>query len=140
VQANYTYTDARGSVPDGDFADLANVTDYRDIRLPSSSENTFNAVLGYEKGPLSLRLAGTYRDSYLDELGGDAEEDRFVDDHFQLDASAKVRITPMVQVYAEWINITDAKYFAYNTYGGRRNLYQYEQYGSTVKAGVKVNF
>ena len=59
VGFNYTYTDSEGDVLG------------RKIPLPASAENTFNATLGYEKGPVSLRLAASYRDMYLDELGGD---------------------------------------------------------------------
>ncbi|WP_225425760.1 TonB-dependent receptor [Pelagerythrobacter rhizovicinus] len=135
MQANYTYTDATGLVPnDGDPMDL------REITLPATSKHTANVALGYEKGPISLRLAGTYRDSYLDELGDDAQEDRLVDDHFQLDLSAKYRVSDNVQLFYEWVNINNAKYFAYNTYGGRRNLYQYEEYSWTMKFGARVNF
>lgn len=135
MQANYTYTDATGLVPnDGDPTDL------RKITLPATAKHTANLALGYEKGPISLRLAGTYRDSYLDELGDVAAEDRLVDNHFQLDLSAKYRVSDNVQLFYEWVNINNAKYFAYNTVGGRRNLYQYEEYGWTMKFGARVNF
>lgn len=135
AQVNYTYTDAKGWVPDdGDLTDL------RRISLPSSSKHTINAVLGYEKGPLSLRVAGTYRDKYLDELNDTAAEDRWVADHFQLDLSAKYRITPGVRVFAEWINVTDAPYFAYQNFAGSRRLLQYEDYSWTIKFGVSANF
>lgn len=135
LQANYTYTDATGMVPsDGDLADL------RDISLPSTAKHTANITLGYDKGPISLRLAGTYRDKYLDELGGDAQEDRFVDDHFQLDLSAKFRVTENIQLFYEWVNINNAKYYAYNNFGGQQNLLQFEEYNWTMKFGAKVNF
>jgi len=135
VQANYTYTDATGTVPvDG------NINELRKITLPSTSKHTLNGVLGYEKGPLSLRLSGTFRDKYLDELGDTAEEDRIVDNHFQLDLSAKYQLTEMVQVFGEWVNINNAKYFAYNTLGGGRNLLQYEEYDYTVKFGARLVF
>jgi TonB-dependent receptor len=134
-QANYTYTDATGTVPtDGDLADP------RDIALPSASKNTFNVVLGYSKGPLDLRAAGTYRDGYLDELGDDPETDRFVDNHFQLDLSARYSITKQVRLFAEWINVNDAKYFAFQNFNSRRRLLQYEAYGSTFKFGVRASF
>jgi TonB-dependent receptor len=135
VNANYTYTDATGDVPtDGDVADL------REIRLPSASKHTFNAALGYEKGPVSLRLAGTYRSKYLDELGDVAAEDRMVDNHFQLDLSAKYQVTEQVQVFYEWVNINNAKYFAYNNVGARQNLLQFEEYKWTMKFGARVKF
>ena len=135
LQANYTYTDASGLVPnDGDPTDL------RKITLPSTSKHTANLTLGYEKGPFSLRVAGTYRDRYLDELGDEAELDRYVDDHFQIDVSAKYQINKMIQVYYEWVNVNDAKYFAYNNFGGRRNNYQYERYNWTMKFGTRITF
>jgi len=135
VQANYTYTHATGLVPnDGD------ITDLRKIALPATSRHTLNGVVGYEKGPVSLRLSGTYRDKYLDELGDGAEEDRYVDNHFQLDLSAKLQLTKQIQVFGEWVNINNAKYFAYNTLGGQRNLLQYEEYDYTVKFGARVVF
>ncbi|MDF0546216.1 TonB-dependent receptor [Sphingobium sp. H39-3-25] len=135
LNANYTYTDAKGTVlTDGD------ITDPRKIPLMSSSKNTFNVVLGYEKGPVSLRAAGTYRDKYLDELGSDASQDRYVSDHFQLDLSAKYRIMPGVRLFAEWINVTDAPYYAYQNFAGSRRLLQYEQYNWTAKFGVSASF
>lgn len=135
AQFNYTYTDARGTVfTDGD------ITDPRRIPLPASAKHTFNAVLGYEKGPLSLRVAGTYRDKYLDEVGGKAEEDRYVARHFQLDLSAKYRITSNIRLFAEWVNVTDEPYFAYQNFGGSRRLLQYEEYSWTAKFGVTANF
>ncbi len=130
---NYTYTDAEGTVLDED-----NVP--RIIPLPSSSQNTFNVVLGYEKGPFSVRLAGTYRDGYLDELGGAPEEDRYVDEHFQLDASARFNASENLQFFWEWINITDEPYFAYQNYNGNRRLLQYEEYSWTMKFGARMRF
>lgn len=126
--ANYTYTDAKGEV------------DGRIISLPSSAKNTFNAMIGYEKGPFSIRVAGTYRDIYLDELGGDAEEDRYVRDHFQLDVSVKYRVTPNIQLFAEFVNLNDAPYVAFQRGPGRDRLLQYERYSWTGKFGAKATF
>jgi TonB-dependent receptor len=135
TQVNYTYTDAKGTVlEDGDIGDP------RVIPLPSSAKNTFNVVLGYEKGPISFRVAGTYRDRYLDELGDDATEDRYVDDHFQLDISAKYWLTKNIQVYGDLINLTNAPYYAYRNFEGGTRLLQYEDYSFTGKFGVKIKF
>ncbi|WP_077148476.1 TonB-dependent receptor [Sphingopyxis sp. KK2] len=135
LNANYTFTDAKGTVFAGD-----DLTDPRRISLPASSKHTFNVALGYEKGPISLRAAGTYRDKYLDELGGDADEDRYVDQHFQLDLSAKFRVTKDIRLFAEWINVTDAPYFAYQNYEGAKRILQYEKYSWTAKFGVSASF
>lgn len=131
TQLNYTYTDAEGTVMDEDNVE-------RIIPLPTSSKHTFNVVLGYEKGPVSLRLAGTYRDTYLDELGNEANEDRYVDDLFQLDATAKYDVNDKFQMFVEASNLTDAPYFAYQNYNDRKRLLQYEEYSFTIKFGVRV--
>jgi TonB-dependent receptor len=141
VQANYTYTDAQGSVVTDPLGSVTDTPSFRDIELPATSENTFNAVLGYEKGPISLRLAGTYRDGFLDEINGDGPEfDRFVDNHFQLDFTARYQVIDQLQLYFEWININDAEFFAFNNLGGRQNILQYEEYNWTMKGGVRLTF
>ena len=141
VQGNYTYTDATGSVVDGPVGDPSVTPTFRDITLPATSEHTFNAVLGYEKGGLNLRLAGTYRDGFLDEINADgADFDRIVDDLFQIDFTARYQATDNVQVYFEWININNAEFFAFNRLGGRQNILQYEEYNWTMKGGLRLTF
>jgi TonB-dependent receptor len=125
---NYTYTDASGEA------------DGRQTPLPATAENVYNAVLGYEKGPISLRVATTFRDHYLDELGGDADEDRYVDDHQQVDITAKYRVIPSLQLIAELINITDEAYVAYRNGPSRQRLLQYEEYSFTAKVGLAATF
>jgi TonB-dependent receptor len=129
VQANYTFTDASGTLDDG-----------REIALPAASRHTGNIVLGYEKGPFEFRAAGTYRSKYLDEVAGAADEDRYVDNHFQIDLSAKLKITENIRFFGEWVNVNNAKYFAYQNFGGAQRNLQYEVYGSTVKFGARVSF
>lgn len=129
TQFNYTYTYAKGELGDG-----------RRISLPNSSKNTFNAVLGYQNGPVNLRLSGTFRDRYLDEVGDDATEDRWVDKHFQLDFSGKLKVTDNIRLTLDVININNARYFAYQNFESAQRLLQFEQYGQTVKFGARVNF
>ncbi|MEM9086471.1 MAG: TonB-dependent receptor [Pseudomonadota bacterium] len=141
VQFNYTYTDASGLIADGGIGDVGTIPTFREIALPATSENTFNAVLGYDKGGLNLRLAGTYRDGFLDEINADGPDfDRFTDSLFQLDFTARYQATDNVQVYFEWININNAEFFAFNNLGGRQNILQYEEYNWTMKGGVRLTF
>ncbi|WP_140985467.1 TonB-dependent receptor [Asticcacaulis tiandongensis] len=135
VNVNYTYTDAEGDI-------LIDETATRSISLPNSAKHTANFVLGYEKGPLSLRAAASYRSSYLDELGDldDADTDRYVRPHTQIDLSAKYRINKNLRLFGELVNLNDASYTAYNNYGGRKRLLQYEEYSWTAKFGVKFNY
>ncbi|MEO0690888.1 MAG: TonB-dependent receptor [Pseudomonadota bacterium] len=141
IQFNYTYTDASGLIADGGIGDVGTTPTFREIALPATSENTFNAVLGYDKGGLNLRLAGTYRDGFLDEINADGPDfDRFTDSLFQLDFTARYQATDNVQVFFEWININNAEFFAFNNLGGRQNILQYEEYNWTMKGGVRLTF
>jgi TonB-dependent receptor len=129
ANVNYTYTNARGTLGDG-----------RRIALPAASKHTFNLVLGYEKGPVSFRAAASYRDQFLDEVGEDASFDRFVRPLFQIDLSAKYRITSQVQLFIDVVNLNNADFTAYNNGPSRRRLLQYELYQRTFKFGVRANF
>jgi TonB-dependent receptor len=128
LSANYTYTDSEGSV----FG--------RTIPLPASSENTYNITLGYDQGPLDVRFAVAYRDGYLDELGGDADEDRLVEDHIQYDLTVKYDLNDQIQLYTEFVNLSDEPYVAYQRGPSGPRLLQYEEYSWTGKLGVRARF
>lgn len=128
VGLNYTYTDT-----DADLGE-------RNIPLPAASENNWNAMLGYEKGRLSLRLTASYRDDYLDEVGAAAEEDRYVGEHLQMDLSASYWVKDNWKIYAQFVNLNDEPYLAYQSGPGSNRLLQYEEYSWTGKVGIQANF
>lgn len=125
--ANYTYVDSEGTL------------NGRTVALPGTSEHVVNLVLGYEKGPVSLRLAWSYRDEYLDELSEDGETDIFIDENGQLDFSAKYNFSPKAQLFVEAINITDEpreSFVRTPAYGDR--MIQYEEYSFTINVGFRA--
>lgn len=125
---NYTYTDAEGDTGD------------RTIALPAAAENTYNAMLGYESDRLSVRLTAAYRDEYLDELGGDPDEDRWVQDNLQIDLTVNYDVTDSVKIYSQFINLNDEPYVAFQRGPGRDRLLQYEEYSWTGRVGVQWTF
>jgi TonB-dependent receptor len=125
---NYTYTDAEGD------------TGERTIALPAAAENTYNAMLGYESDRISLRLTAAYRDMYLDELGGSPEEDRFVEDHLQIDLTANFNVTDSIKIYSQFINLNNEPFVAFQNGPGQRRLLQYEEYSWTGRIGVQMTF
>ena len=127
---NFTYTDTEGTV------------NGRVIPLPETAENVLNGVIGYEKNKWSLRLAATYRDEYLDEIAftGDADEDRWVTDHTQVDLKAKYNISDTFQVFLDLINLTDESYLAFQNGPVLDRLLQYEEYSWTGKLGFRMTF
>lgn len=132
VGLNYTYVDSEAEVFDGEETRL--------IPLPKTSKNIANVVLGYEKGPLSLRAAMTYRDEYLDELNAETFGDRYVLDHTQWDLSASYALTDNVKIYGEVSNFNDRPFTAVFRNDDGDYLMQHEQYDWTANLGVKVKF
>jgi outer membrane receptor protein involved in Fe transport len=110
------------------------------VPLPRQSEHIGNLSVGYEKYGISARLAATYRSEYLDEVNEIDEPlaDRYIDDHLQLDFTAKYRFLPEWQVYLNVINITDEPLYAY--FSEPRYNSQYEEYGITTELGIRANF
>lgn len=125
---NYTYTDAEGDIDD------------RTIPLPASSEVTWNAMAGYENDIFSARLTAAYRDEYLDELGGSADEDRYVKAHAQLDFSGSYKYSDNTEFYLKLINLTDEPYVAFQKGPVSDRLLQFEEYSFTAKLGMKLRF
>lgn len=81
-------------------------------------------------------MAGNYKSAYLDEISSldEPERDRYVDDAFYLDFSAKYYVTDQLQVNFDALNLTDEVYYAY--LGKERFNAQYEEYGPTFKLGL----
>lgn len=132
VYLNYTYltSDAKGiKNEDGE--------ERNDLDLPQTAPNMFNASLGYATKNLSLRLSGNYSDSYIDEIGGRAFEDRYYDEQFFLDFNANISINKNLSLYVDLNNITNQplRYFQ----GVKSRTMQMEYYGRRLTFGLKYD-
>jgi TonB-dependent receptor len=132
--ANATFTDSDARIEGRSDGVLMS----RDISLPSQSDVTLNATLGYEKGPLNLRLAANHKSEYLLEVGdvANSDADQYVDDQTQYDFSAHYMIGRHMQLVFEALNLGDEEYYVYTN---KQELNaQYESYGRTYRLGLKV--
>lgn len=135
ISANYTFVDSEATLDSG-----------RVISLPGQSDHVATGILGYEKGPVDIRIAATYRDEFLDELSVtedalDNPLDRIVDDHLQIDVSAKYRITDQLRAFVEFKNINNEPFVASIRPDGLGRLNaQYEEYGFSAKFGVSFKY
>ncbi len=102
------------------------------------SDTVASVALSYEKYDFFVRLSGSYRSSYLDDVGDEPLTDRYVDDHFQVDLSSSYTIMDKYTVFANVINLTNEPFKAYWGESGR--LSQFEEYGWSANAGLKFNF
>ncbi|AUS05599.1 TonB-dependent receptor [Pseudotamlana carrageenivorans] len=132
VYANYTHvaSDAEGiKNEDGE--------ERSDLDLPNTAPNIFNGSLGYSDKTFSARLSANFSDAYIDEIGGNAFEDRYYDQQFFLDFNAGFNITDNLSVYADLNNITNQplRYFQ----GHKDRTMQAEFYGRRFTCGIKYD-
>jgi len=83
--------------------------------LVGTSKYTGNLVGYYDKGPLSARIAYTYRSHYYVGLDRSSAENQ--DNYGTLDASVNVKVTPYLTFNLDAVNITNnkLKYYAQTT-------------------------
>lgn len=131
VLANITLSDSEADVLDSEGENP------RTVDFVRNSDTVGSFALSYEKHGFFIRLSGTYRSAYLDELGDQPSEDRYIDDHFQLDLSTAYTIKEKYTIFANFINLTDEPLKAY--WGESHRLSQYEKYGWSARIGLKVS-
>jgi TonB-dependent receptor len=129
---NYTYlTSSADGIrnEDGDVRD--------DLDLPNTAPNMFNGSLGYADSRFTARLSLNFSDSYIDEIGGNAFEDRYYDQQLFLDFNASFAITDNLRIYADLNNITDQplRYFQ----GISNRTQQMEYYSQRLTFGLKYD-
>lgn len=129
VYLNYTYTHSTtDGIEDRDNEDLA---------LPGTAGNMFNASLSYETKRLVVRVSANYSSDYLDELGGNAFEDRYYDSQIFIDLNASYAITPKWRVFFEGNNLTNQPLRYYQ--GVKLRTMQQEYYGARMTFGLKFD-
>ncbi len=129
---NYTYISSSANGirnEDGDLRD--------DMDLPNTSPNMFNASLAYATKKFSARLSTNFSDAYLDELGGNAFEDRYYDKQFFLDFNATYAFNKNLRIYADVNNITNQPLRYYQ--GTADRTMQMEYYGQRIALGLKYD-
>ncbi len=128
VYANYTWTDSNASYPDRS----------EDSTLPGQSRHLGNVSLWYEKHGLTAKVSWNFHGKYIDEVGGEAAEDVYYDDHTQVDINVGARLTRNIRLYADFLNLNNAplRYFI----GTTTRPIQQEYYRWWSQFGVKINW
>ena len=97
----------------------------------------FNASLSYSDKKFSARLSGNFSDAYLDELGGNAFEDRYYDEQFFLDFNVNFSINKNLTLYGSLNNITNQPLRYYQGVSSR--TMQMEFYERRLTLGLKYD-
>ncbi|WP_341227754.1 TonB-dependent receptor [uncultured Arcticibacterium sp.] len=129
IYLNYTYTHSSTTgIEERDDEGLG---------LPGTANNMFNASLSYEKKKFVARISLNYASDYIDELGGNAFEDRYYDKQTFLDVNAAYAITPAIRVYLEGNNLTNQALRYYQGISSR--TMQKEFYNARYNLGLKFD-
>ncbi len=95
-------------------------------------------MLSHEKGPVQLRAAYNWRDSFLARTRGLNGQPENVDSYGQYDLSGSFKITPQLAVFGEVVNLTNKHRRTFSRYDER--LIQLDDTGRRVAVGVRANF
>ncbi len=132
VYLNYTYVSSSADgIRNEDGAER------EDVDLPNTAPNMFNGSLAYADRKFSARLSANFSDSYIDEIGGSAFEDRYYDQQFFLDFNASFSINKKLSIYADLNNITNQPLRYYQ--GISERTMQIEFYERRLTFGVKYD-
>lgn len=113
--ANYTFVDANGGTSRSGSGRL--------LPFQDLSRHSYNLIGFYEKGPLTLRAAYTWRSAFFDERS-DTGEASMAHPYGQLDASVSVDLTRNVKLSIKGINLLNAPERRYQELAERPLLYQ----------------
>ena len=132
IYLNYTYLNSKA---DGIFNEDGE--ERKDLDLPQTSPNMFNGSIGYSGTKFSLRLSANYSDAYIDEIGGNAFEDRYYDEQLFLDINANISLGKSLTIYAKLNNISNQplRYFQ----GTKGRTMQMEYYEKRLTFGLKYD-
>ncbi len=112
------------------------------LPLIGQSDLTGNAALTYEKSGFFARIALNWRSEHLREdepIGANATEDRWIDDHAQLDATLAYKIGKQWEIFIEATNLTNEPFLVYQQGGGTpaKRFVQLEEYDWTANFGLR---
>lgn len=133
VYANLTFLDSSATVLAPEEGDPS-----RKLAFIKQPNRIANVALTYETSKIFVRLAYSYRDRFLDEVGEDETEDRYVRSHGQWDLSTSYRLDDHWTLFANLLNLTNEPFRA--SFGSSNRLSQFEEYGWSAQAGVRWSY
>jgi TonB-dependent receptor len=137
VSANWTWVDSRYNIPTFDANGLNAGT--RPSLLPSSSRNTFNAELLYDKYNLSTTLGAYYTSRNIFAVGSSAALDVWTQERFSVDFGSQYKLTEAASVYFNAKNLTNTA-LKFTEGPGPNRIIQREFYGTTLQFGGNYKF
>ena len=130
VAANYTYVDATAS-REGDSGALA-------CGYPGLSPQSYNGSVFFENGSFQARVSYNWRNHFSVDCGGGSTMARNRAAYGQTDASLRYNLTPSLALYADAINLSNARMHEYAQ--SESQFLTLEDVGRRVSVGVRMAF
>jgi hypothetical protein len=153
LYTNYTYTNSSAFIPRrvaanyaesviidpvaDDLSAFFEETGREEIQLPGQAEHTANVGLFFDSNKFFTRLTANYQDDFLVEIGPDPDLDEYYDEALRLDLTSNYQLTPQLNIFADWINITNAPLRFY--LGTPDVIKQQEFYSCWIRLGVRFS-
>ena len=129
--ANYTYVDSEFEI---NFEGETVTT-----LLPGQSKSSYNIIGYYERGRVSLRVAYSWRDEYLDQFRPrDTERSNFIDAFGQVDLNLQYALTENITLTLDMLNLLEEEQFRYGETHDR-NI-RFSETGRFFLLGVRGRF
>ena len=124
---NYTWVDGEADYPDRPAAPLQ-----------GQAEQTGNLALSYEKGGFSSQVSLNFNSEYILAVGGEAAEDQWIDEHFQVDFSMRQQLNDRWSLFLDLVNLGDEPYRVYEGVANRPRQEEYYSWWGTF--GFRIDF
>ena len=130
VQTSFTYADS-----DAEYTNQVAGVSYG---LEGLSKYSYSLIGFYEQGPVTARLAYTWRDEFLGVASGRNGEPEYFDAYGQLDLGVSYDFTDNVSVFVDGLNLTDEEEFIYSVTPNRTK--EFRTTGRRIAAGLRFRF
>jgi TonB-dependent receptor len=114
----------------------------RDVRLPGTSGQIYNAQLTFEKYDFSVRLAYQWRNEWIQGLGTSGRDgatgDTYWDDDEEIDLSVRYKFNDNLEFYFDAANMGNQRAHRYR--GQQFYSIETERFGERYLAGLRFNY
>ena len=106
--------------------------------MPGQAKHTANLALFYESDRFYSKITANYHDDFLYSLRADPALDEYYAAAWHLDLTTKYTLTEHLNIFADFINLTNAPLKFY--LGTPDKILKQEYYSWWCRFGVKLNF
>ncbi|GAA5444112.1 vitamin B12 transporter BtuB [Microbulbifer sp. NBRC 101763] len=128
LSTNLTMLDSEMRIPGRDGA----------VPISRQADLLHNLSIYYDDGTVSIRLAQNHKGEYIEEHGGNKNEDQYYGAYTSLDMSANYTIGDNLVIFAEALNLTNEPLTYY--IGDEDRPKQVEYYGVRGQLGFRYSF